>query len=53
MEDEVEDMVQAKEEVVTMAIRVKVSSNNSKMICRDQTHMDENNIEARGVKEVA
>ena len=45
-------MVQAKVEVVIVAIKAKVNSNNSKMICRDQTHVKEDNIEARGVKEV-
>ena len=39
-EEEVEGMVQAKEEVVTVAIRVKLSSNNNKMIYKDQTHTD-------------
>ena len=53
IEGELEDVVQAKVEVVTMAIKVKVNSNSSKMIHRDQTHMEEDNIEAGAVKEVA
>ena len=50
IEEEVEDVVQAKEEIMTMTTRVKVSSNNIKMICRDQTHVEEDNIEAWGSK---
>ena len=52
IEEEVEDVVQAKVEVVTVAIKAKVNSNNNKMIHKDQTHVEEDNIEARGVKEV-
>ena len=52
-EEEVEDVVQAEVEVVTMAIKVKFNSNNNKMIHRDQTHMEEDNIEVGGVQEVA
>ena len=53
IEEEVEDVVQAEVEVVTVAIKAKVNTNSSKMIHRDQTHMEEDNIEAGGVKEVA
>ena len=53
IEDEVEDMVQAEVEVMTMAIKAKVNNNSSKMIRRDQTHVEEDSIEVGGVKEVA
>ena len=45
-------LVQAKVEVMTVAIRAKVNNNSSKMIRRDQTHVEEDSIEAGGVKEV-
>ena len=48
--EEVEGMVQAEVEVVTVAIKAKVNNNSSKMIRKDQTHMEEDNIEARGSK---
>ena len=53
IDKEIEDMVQAEVEVMTMAIRAKVNSNSSKMIHRDQTYMEEDNIEVGGFKEVA
>ena len=51
-EEEVEDVVQAKDEVVVLATKIK-ASNNNRMMHMGQTHVDMEIIEARGVKEVA
>ena len=50
IEEEVEDVVQAEVEVVTMAIKAKVNNNNNKMIRTDQMHMEEDSIEVGGSK---
>ena len=49
-EEEVEDVVQAKEEVVAVATRIKVSS---RMIHKDRILEEEDSTEVGGVKEVA
>lgn len=45
---EVEDVVQAKDKVVAVATKVKISNNSSPMMHRDQTHVDEVSPEAGG-----
>ena len=52
-EVEVEVVVQAKDVVVVVATRIKASSNISQMMHRGQMHVEEEIIEAGGVKEVA
>ena len=46
-------MVQAKDEVVVVATTIKASSSSSQMMHRGQTRVDEEILEAGGVKEVA
>ena len=47
-EVEVEDVVQVKDVVVAVATRIKTSSNNSQMICKDRIIVDGDNPEAGG-----
>ncbi|MCO5550040.1 hypothetical protein L7F22_003517 [Adiantum nelumboides] len=51
-EAEVEDVVQAKDEVVVMATKIKANSSVNQMMHNGQTSMDVEIIKAGGVKEV-
>ena len=47
-EEEVEDMVQAKDKVMAVATKIKANKINSQMTHREQTHMDKDSLKAGG-----